>query len=118
MLVPNAPNVTVGTFCVGCMLYLLSVCDVEGGGSHLDGPWCPVEGGGIVVSKGGCVVDGIFANLPAFAMLEATSYFFSFAVLFVPMAVCLSFESGSCCRAGGDADRCFLPAATGPASLS
>jgi hypothetical protein len=77
MLVPNAPNVTVGTFCVGCMLYLLSVCDVEGGGSHLDGPWCPVEGGGIVVSKGGCVVDGIFANLPAFAMLEATSYFFS-----------------------------------------
>jgi hypothetical protein len=72
----------------------------------------------MVVSKGGCVVDGVFANLPAFASLKATSDFFSFAVLFVPMAVCLSFESGGCCLAGGDADRCFLPAAIGLASLS
>jgi hypothetical protein len=118
MLVPDAPNVTVGTFCVGRMLYTLSICDVQGGGPHLDGPWRPVEGGGMVVSKGGCVVDGVFANLPAFASLKATSDFFSFAVLFVPMAVCLSFESGGCCLAGGDADRCFLPAAIGLASLS
>jgi hypothetical protein len=43
MLVPDAPNVTVGTFCVGRMLYTLSGCDIEGGGSHLDGPWHPVE---------------------------------------------------------------------------
>jgi hypothetical protein len=100
------------------MLYTLSICDVQGGGPHLDGPWRPVEGGGMVVSKGGCVVDGVFANLPAFASLKATSDFFSFAVLFVPMAVCLSFESGGCCLAGGDADRCFLPAAIGLASLS
>jgi hypothetical protein len=118
MLVPDAPNVTVGTFCVGRMLFTLSVCNLEGGGPHLDGPWRPIEGGCILVGKGGCVVDEVFANLPAFALLEATSDFFSFPVFFVPMAVCLFFESGGCCRAGRDADQCFLPAAVGPASLS
>jgi hypothetical protein len=73
MLVPGAQNVTVGTFFVGRMLYTLSVCDVKGGGSHLDGPWRPVEGGGFVVCKGGCLVDGVFANLPAFAALSPIS---------------------------------------------
>jgi hypothetical protein len=118
MLVPDAPNVTVGTFCVGRMLYTLSVCNVQGGGPHLDGPWRLVVGGGMVVSKGGCVVDGVWANRPAFASLEATSDFFCFALRFVPMAVFRSLESGGCCLAGGNADRCFLPAVMGPVSLS
>jgi hypothetical protein len=61
----------------------------------------------MVVSKGGCVVDGVFANHPAFALLEATSVFFILAVLFVP-------TTGS----GGDADRCLLPVLGGLASLS
>jgi hypothetical protein len=61
----------------------------------------------MVVSKGGCVVDGVFVNRPAFALLEATSVFFILAVLFVPMA-----------GGGGDADRCFLPVSGGLASLS
>jgi hypothetical protein len=47
----------------------------------------------MVVRKGGCVVDGVFVNRPAFALLEATSVFFILAVLFVPMA-----------GGGGDAD--------------
>jgi hypothetical protein len=38
----------------------------------------------MVVSKGGCVVDGVFVNRLAFASLEATSVFFILAVLFVP----------------------------------
>jgi hypothetical protein len=40
----------------------------------------------MVVSKGGCVVDGVFAKRPAFASLDVTSVFFIIAVLFVPMA--------------------------------
>jgi hypothetical protein len=67
MLVPDAANFMVGMFCVRCMLYTLSVYDVDGGGSYLDDSWRLVEGGGIVVSKGGCLVDGVFANIPAFA---------------------------------------------------
>jgi hypothetical protein len=67
VLVPDAPNVTVGTFCIGPMLYTLSIGYVDGGGPHLDGPCRPVVGGGMVVSKRGCVVDGVLANCPAFA---------------------------------------------------
>jgi hypothetical protein len=52
----------------------------------------------MVVSKGGCVVDGVFAKRPAFASLDAKSVFYILAVLFVP-------TSGG----GGDADRCLLP---------
>jgi dolichyl-phosphate-mannose--protein O-mannosyl transferase len=40
----------------------------------------------MVVSKGGCVVDGVFAKCPAFALLDSTSVFFILAVLFVPVA--------------------------------
>jgi hypothetical protein len=58
----NAPNATVGLFCIGRMLYMLSVGDVKGGGPHLDGPWRPVVSGGMVVSKGGCVANGVLAN--------------------------------------------------------
>jgi hypothetical protein len=41
-----------------------------------------LQGGGMVVSKGGWVVDGVFAKRPAFALLDATSVFFKLAVLF------------------------------------
>jgi hypothetical protein len=61
----------------------------------------------MVVSKGGCVVDGFFAKRPAFALLDATSVFFILAVLFVPTA-----------GGGGDADRCCFPVLCGLASLS
>jgi hypothetical protein len=61
----------------------------------------------MVVSKGGCVVDGVFAKRPAFALLDATSVFFILAVLFVPTA-----------GGGGDADWCRLPVLGGLASLS
>jgi hypothetical protein len=48
----------------------------------------------MVVSKGGCVVVGVFVKRPAFASLDATSVFFILAVLFVPTG-----------GGGGDADR-------------
>jgi hypothetical protein len=119
MLVTDAPNVTVGTFYISRMLYMLSAGDVDGGGPHLDGPCHPVAGSVMVVSKGGCVVNGVLANCPAFALPEATSDFLSdFSSRFVPTAVYRSLNSGGCCLAGGEADRCFLPAAIGPASLS
>jgi hypothetical protein len=48
----------------------------------------------MVASKGGCVVVGVFAKRPAFALLNATYLFFILAVLFVPTG-----------GGGGDADR-------------